>query len=529
MNRQREWIVSLRQQWLLKAGWAGVIAVGAVLAPGTAWGKGPAKPRVVVDFEDAKSVTLRPMQAEAAQVPLDGGQALQITTQADASWPGVLIEPRAGVWDLSGFDAVEMDVRNPQDVPVRVLLSINNPGADGQRHCNTEAVNVPPHDKAVLTVPFGMWHGNPSHPIDLKNVVSFYVLLDRPGRSHRFVVDNIRTVVFDRSHMDKVFADPFFRQMKPVFGRGVNLGNALEAPKEGAWGVVLKEAYFDRIKSAGFESVRIPVRWSADAEPSAPYRIDRQFFDRVDWAIRQALQRQLTPVVNMHHYDGMMEEPDRHRERFLALWRQIAEHYQDYPTSLAFELLNEPHGKLTAQKWNRLLAEAVGVVRRSNPSREIVIGPVGWNSINELASLKLPEPDRHLIVTVHYYNPFQFTHQGAAWVGQQSQQWLGTKWTGTRAEQQAVVRDLDTAIAWAVKHRRPLYLGEFGAYSKADLESRARWTRFVAGEAMRRKMGFGYWEFCSSFGVYDPERGQWVQPLKEALLEAGRSGSGGSR
>ena len=231
----------------------------------------------------------------------------------------------------------------------------------------------------------------------------------------------------------------------------------------------------------------------------------------------------------MHHYDGMMEEPDRHRERFLALWRQIAEHYQDYPTLLAFELLNEPHGKLTAQKWNRLLAEAVGVVRRSNPSREMVIGPVGWNSINELASLKLPEPDRHLIVTVHYYNPFQFTHQGAAWVGQQSQQWLGTKWTGTRAEQQAVVRDLDTAIAWAVRHRRPLYLGEFGAYSKADLESRARWTQFVAGEAMRRKIGFGYWEFCSSFGAYDPQGGQWVQPLKEALLKAGGTGSGGSR
>ncbi|MGO8689284.1 MAG: glycoside hydrolase family 5 protein [Thermoguttaceae bacterium] len=315
-----------------------------------------------------------------------------------------------------------------------------------------------------------------------------------------------------------VLAAPFFRQLRPVFGRGVNLGNALEAPEEGQWGVVLKEEYFQKIHAAGFDSVRIPVRWSAHAGQSAPYRIDPKFFARVDWAIRQALRQRLTPVVNMHNYDEIFVEPDQHRGRFLALWRQIAEHYKDFPASLALELLNEPHAKLTAEKWNRLAAEAIVSVRRSNPTRQIVVGPVGWNSINELPKLELPEGDRHLVVTVHYYNPFQFTHQGASWVGAESQKWLGTKWTGTPAQREAVRRDLDAAIAWAVQHRRPLYLGEFGAYSKADLESRARWTRFVAAEALRRKMGFAYWEFCSGFGVYDAQHGQWVRPLKEALL-----------
>ena len=319
-----------------------------------------------------------------------------------------------------------------------------------------------------------------------------------------------------------VFADPFFQQSKPALGRGVNLGNALEAPKEGAWGVVLKKDYFDLIKSAGFDSVRIPVRWSAHAGVSPPYRIEPKFFDRVDWAIRQSLSKKLLVVVNVHHYDELVKNPERHRKRFLSLWEQIAGHYKDFPAELSFELLNEPHGKLDAEKWNRLLAETIPVVRRTNPERKIVVGPAGWNNIRELDNLKLPKDDRNLIVTFHYYSPFKFTHQGASWVGKKSKKWLGTKWKGTKAEKSAVTGDLDKAITWAVKHGRPIYMGEFGAYSKADLESRARWTRFVATEAMNRKIGFGYWEFCAGFGVYDRKRGKWVEPLKKALLPPGR-------
>jgi aryl-phospho-beta-D-glucosidase BglC (GH1 family) len=487
-------------------------------APAAAVAESSAKSKVIVDFKSTKDIKLTPMQAKWAMAQVDGRQALQITTEAAALYPNVLIEPREGKWNLSGFDGVEMDVYNPQDVSVRVLLSVNNPSADGRNHCNTESVTVPRRGKATLVLPFGTWHGDTGHPIDLTDIVSMHVLLDRPGRSHRFMVNNICAVHFAHVDMTEIFANPFFKQLKPAFGRGVNLANALEAPKEGDWGIVLKEEYFDRIKSAGFDSVRLPVRWPAHAETSPPYRIDPKFLDRVDWAINHCLKRRLTPIVNMHNYDGLVQEPDHYRDCFLAFWRQIAEHYQNYPPALAFELFNEPNGQLTADKWNQLAADAIAIIRRTNPTREIVVGPVGWNGIKDLTSLELPEKDRHLVVTVHYYNPFHFTHQGASWVGAESQNWLGTKWTGTLAEKQAIQRDLDAAIAWAVAHRRPIWLGEFGAYSTADLESRARWTRFVADEALRRKMGFAYWEFCSGFGIYDPQRHQWIEPLKEALL-----------
>ena len=114
-----------------------------------------------------------------------------------------------------------------------------------------------------------------------------------------------------------------------------------------------------------------------------------------------------------------------------------------------------------------MLAGALKIVREKNPTRLVVVGPVGWNNINELAKLQLPEDDRRLVVTVHYYEPFHFTHQGAEWAGPEAAKWLGTKWTDTPQERQAVARDFDKAIRWAVKHKRPIYLGEFGAYSKA--------------------------------------------------------------
>ncbi|MBN1813253.1 MAG: glycoside hydrolase family 5 protein, partial [Anaerolineae bacterium] len=299
-------------------------------------------------------------------------------------------------------------------------------------------------------------------------------------------------------------------------GRGVNLGNALEAPQEGEWGVVLQEEYFDLIAEAGFDSVRIPIRWSAHAEPDAPYTIDPVFFMRVDWAVDQALSRGLLVVLNIHHYEEIMENPQGQRERFLALWEQIASHYQGYSLDLLFELLNEPMGELTEDLWNEMLGEALDVVRQTNPQRDIIVGPVNWNSLYALHGLELPE-DRHIIVAFHSYDPFEFTHQGAEWVSG-SEAWLGTTWEGSLAQERAITRAFDLAAVWAEAHDRPLTLGEFGAYSKADMESRALWTAFVARQAEARGMSWAYWEFCAGFGVYDASRRTWNEPILEALL-----------
>jgi endoglucanase len=249
-----------------------------------------------------------------------------------------------------------------------------------------------------------------------------------------------------------------------------------------------------------------------------PYTIDANFFARGDFAVAQALTNHLAVVLNMHNYDELVANPAAHHERFLALWKQIAERYHALPNSVAFELLNEPHGKLDATNWNEIAAATLKEVRTTNPQRIVVIGPTQWNAVEKIETLQLPEDDRQLLATVHYYLPFHFTHQGASWAGAESRKWLGTKWTGSEEETGDIRRDFDKAAAWGKAHNRPVYLGEFGAYSKADMDSRARWTLFVREEATARGFGTAYWEFSSGFGAYDPKAHAWREPLLKALL-----------
>lgn len=118
-----------------------------------------------------------------------------------------------------------------------------------------------------------------------------------------------------------------------------------------------------------------------------------------------ALERGLVVVLNLHHYEEMASDPWGNKDRFIGLWVQIAEHYKDYPSTVVFELLNEPHAQLNAALWNEYLSAGLQTVRESNPARDVVIGPVNWNAYDWISTLDVPE-DEHLIVTFHYYLPF---------------------------------------------------------------------------------------------------------------------------
>jgi endoglucanase len=307
-------------------------------------------------------------------------------------------------------------------------------------------------------------------------------------------------------------------------GRGINFGNMLESPHEGDWGLRAEQRFINLVGPTGLtSSVRLPVRWSNHASSDARALIEPAFFARVDTVIDALLARGVTVILNMHHYrqlDGDALDPGERavdanivRVRMLAMWQQIAQRYATRSPRLLFEIYNEPHGTLEPQ-WNDLLSRALRVIRASNPTRLVVVGPTHWNSASRLAQLELP-PDLHLLLTVHHYEPFEFTHQGASWV-------QPVKPTGVDCCDDAMLarmrEPLDIAVRESARLSYPVFVGEFGAYEKASAAARVRYLRAMREEMAKRQLPWFYWELASGFGVYDLKSNSYRQELKDALF-----------
>jgi endoglucanase len=330
--------------------------------------------------------------------------------------------------------------------------------------------------------------------------------------------------------------------------RGINLGNALDAPAEGDWGVVLEEADFSRIHEAGFDHVRLPVRFSAHAAPAPPYAIDEDFLRRVDWAIAQATANGLSIILDMHHYEELVKDPEAHAARFVGLWTQIAARYRGMPEAVSFELLNEPNANLTADRWNALLAKALSAVRATNPTRTVILEGVDWASAKELRDTLVIPDDPNVVGSFHMYQPILFTHQGAPWMNPEfqtvgvrfpgpppaalvpvpaasSMEWVREWFDRYNREPAAtnpsgpstITEQLDMAEAFAKARHLPVYMGEFASVENADIASRAAWTRLTRTEAEKRGFGWAYWDDGGLCKAYDRGLRAWVPDIYDAL------------
>ena len=283
--------------------------------------------------------------------------------------------------------------------------------------------------------------------------------------------------------------------------------------------------HFKQIKQGGFDSVRVNLHPFRFMGVGPDYPVAEGWWKTLDWIVTNALASDLRVILDLHEFNAMGNDPQATRGKFLAFWRQTAARFQQAPSQVFFEVLNEPNGKLTPELWNQFLGEALALIRPSNPARTVIVGPAFWNSVDHLGELRVPEPDRHLIVTVHYHKPMDFTHQGASWAGRRDK--LGVEWRGTPEEQAPITRDFQKVQDWSAQQKRPILLGEFGAYDKGDMPSRARYTAFVARTAERHGWSWAYWQFDSDFIVYDIAKGQWVEAIRQALIpepKAGRLG-----
>jgi endoglucanase len=288
-------------------------------------------------------------------------------------------------------------------------------------------------------------------------------------------------------------------------GRGINISGYPS----------LEEVDYKAIKDAGFSNVRIPIHPFGQTNGDENFTLKPAFLETLDLAVKRALSNKLIPIIDFHEHNAMQKDPRGTKPMFLAIWKQLAEHYKDASKKVLFEIANEPNMK--PEIWNEIHSEAYQIIRKSNPKRTLLIGTIYGNQIEFLKDLKLPENDRNIIVTIHYYMPIQFTHQGAEW-SEKNKNLSGIEWPNAEAGEQAILADFKIAQDWSKVNNRPLHLGEFGVYHKAEMASRVRWTSFVARQAEELNWSWSYWEFSQGFGIYNKGTKTWKDGLIKALI-----------
>ena len=254
-----------------------------------------------------------------------------------------------------------------------------------------------------------------------------------------------------------------------------NLGNTLDAiPDETSWGnPAVTKALFDKIRSQGFHSVRIPVTWQAHMQAAAPYTVDATYMARVKQVVDWALSDGLYVEINVHHdswewISNMTTEHDAVLAQFNALWTQIAAEFKDEPRKLLFESDNEPQfNNATSAQDTQFLDELntsfFHIVRQSggkNATRLLVLPTLGCTPsqplMDDLSAEMASLNDPNLVATVHYYSfwPFSVNIAGFTTFNAQSQQDLLDTFG----------RIYNTFIAKGI----PVYLGEDGLLSYPD-------------------------------------------------------------
>jgi endoglucanase len=276
-----------------------------------------------------------------------------------------------------------------------------------------------------------------------------------------------------------------------------------------------KPEYFKVIHDGGFKHVRIVLQafQYQDADGNLPAR----WLNQLDTFVKAALDAGLTVILDEHDFEFCAKDAVTCGVKLNKFWQQVAPRYKDAPNRVIFEVLNEPHGVLTPELWNKQLVETVAIIRATNPTRNLIIGPANWNGLDSLPLLQLPENDRHIIATFHYYLPMEFTHQGAPWADPKITALSGIHW-GTPAEYKFLNDKFDQAKAWGVAHNRPLYLGEFGPYDAAPQADRIKWIVAVRETAEARGFSWGWWQWDGNFVLWDYAKPGWVEPTKNALI-----------
>jgi len=351
------------------------------------------------------------------------------------------------------------------------------------------------------------------------------------------------------------------RAMNQRLGKGINLGNAWESAcyygsnipdipynyggrddLDGCWNNPIKDEYFALVKAAGFNSVRIPVRWQHNSNPQthevSPERLAGVFED-----VTLAINAGLAVVISFHWYYEIMNaannadaDPAGYQNElihFSSIWTQVATAFKSFPDNmLVWDVLNEPTIK-SADRLNEVMLTGYNAIRAADPNKTIMFESYHAAKFADLEALNLPE-DGNIIFSGHYYEPYGFTHQGHSYAC-----------NGDAAYSMTATADIKSYVALAKKTYPdvnggsiPMNMGEFGVSGgpSANTSScydadgnpkgeppsaskKALWAKNVILSAETYGLSWHYWGLAGvgGFEAYDRDSGVWNEGFPDAF------------
>ena len=340
--------------------------------------------------------------------------------------------------------------------------------------------------------------------------------------------------------------------------RGTNLSHWLSQSEERgeARKQHIQEDDFERLEQLGFDFVRIPIDevqfWDEEGNklPEA--------WELLTNALDLAQKHHLRAIVDLHiirsHYFNAVNEGDKQantlftsekaQDDLIGLWYQLSEALKGYSNdSVAYEFMNEPVAD-EHEQWNQLVAKVHAALRKVEPQRTLVIGSNKWQGYETMKYLRVPENDKNIILSFHYYNPMLLTHYGAWWtpLGQykgkvnypgilvskedyeaapDSLRPLLKPFTTQEWNVEKIKADFKDAIEVAKKYNLQLFCGEWGVYEPVDRELAYKWTKDMLSVFDEFDIAWTTWCYDADFGFWDQQKNDYKdKPLVDLLMSA---------
>ena len=288
----------------------------------------------------------------------------------------------------------------------------------------------------------------------------------------------------------------------------------------------------------GFDNVRLSIDATPlEGRPHGADGLNAEFLGRLDNAVDTMLADGLAVTIDLHpesSYKEKVRTTSEGVDRLVMLWRRLAAHYATRdPERVFFEIMNEPEVS-DPYRWAGIQAGVAAAIREAAPKNTIIATGPNYSDIQDLLTQQ-PLADGNVIYNFHFYDPHEFTHQGAGWG---SAWWIythGIPYPATESSMPDLVKEvpdaaarfqlerywldhwdahrirltIDEAAAWGKTNGVPLICNEFGVFrEQVDEQSRMNWIRDVRTALEADGIGWAMWDYRGNFGVVWKEDGQ---------------------